>query len=278
MRAMVVRTKVRAKQGRARGKSAPEVSQGDARRHVRRPSAGPARLRQATAASAVAVQSERALDEFAAFGEEETIESSKYVPGRPTRLFEEERFLFPQTYGVSRARLLVKDPDWLFAYWDVDPQAMDDLRGQLGERVVALSRITLRVQDPTHGGGIVILVPAGARSWYVRTDAAQRAYRAELGVTLPSGEFRSLAVSNTAIVPRRGPSEQPARRVVSWKQPAQGLAVAEGALPEASVPAAGPWHPVERSSPSERPLLSESPAPKREGTTFGGASDVHSRH
>jgi len=263
----MVRTKVRAKQGRARGKAALEVSsQGDARRHAgRMPGAG----------LALAVLS--GADELLApsgVSEEETIESSKYVPARPTRLFEEERFLFPQTYGVSRARLLVKDPDWLFAYWDVDPKAMDELRAGLGERVVALSRITLRVQDPTHGGGLAILVPAGARSWYVRTDAAQRAYRAELGVTLPSGEFRSLAVSNTAVVPRRGPSEQPARRMVSWKQTAEAAA----GVVDASVPEAGPWHPVERTSASERPLLNEPRASKREGAGYGGASDAFNRH
>jgi hypothetical protein len=49
--------------------------------------------------------------------DEERIESAKYMPSARPRLFEEERFVFPESYGVNRVRLLVKDPEWLFAYW-----------------------------------------------------------------------------------------------------------------------------------------------------------------
>lgn len=213
--------------------------------------------------------------------EEETIESSKYVPARPVRLFEEERFIFPQSYGVNRARLLVKDPDWLFAYWDVDPRSLDDLRATLGERVVALSRITLRVQDPAHGGGVVILVPAGARSWYVRTDAERRAYRAELGMTLPSGEFRRLALSNVVVVPPRGPSAQRARSVMAWTHGA-GVSALQGSVAsvaEHTAVAPGPWQPPERVSAPEGPTASAPASGHAAGTLpLGGASDVHNRH
>src|SRR3989442_913478 len=46
-----------------------------------------------------------------ALSEEEQIGSAKYLPRElPPRVFEEERFIFPETYGVNRVRLLVKDP------------------------------------------------------------------------------------------------------------------------------------------------------------------------
>src|SRR5688500_1583110 len=72
------------------------------------------------AAGAAAVQTlrsaaQRAPDIGAAATEEERIESSKYLPrSAPKRLFETERFVFPESYGVNRVRLLVKDPEWLF--------------------------------------------------------------------------------------------------------------------------------------------------------------------
>jgi hypothetical protein len=134
-------------------------------------------------------------------------EAPHAVPG----LFEEDRFLFPETHGVDRVRLLVRDPEWIFAYWDVDPAGMKDLGRSLGERGLALSRLTLRVLDPVRGGSSDILLPPGARWWYIRTDSVRRTYRAELGVTLPSGEFRRLAESNTVVTPRVGPSPPPAR-------------------------------------------------------------------
>ena len=150
--------------------------------------------------------------------EEDQIRAAKYLPRElPKRLFEEDRFLFPETYGMNRVRLLVRDPEWIFAYWDVNPAALKELARSLGERGLALSRLTLRVQDPVSGGSSDILLPPGARWWYIRTDSARRSYRAELGVTLPSGEFRRLAESNTVVTPRVGPSPQRARRRMSYR-------------------------------------------------------------
>lgn len=305
-----MRTKSRAKQGRARS-SAPASPSQAPRRPARRPvaSLGPAPARARRRAAASAGEGALALAGLSVLApiesqvsEEERIESSKYVPGRPTRLFEEERFVFPESYGRSRVRLLVKDPEWLFAFWDVDVRALDDLRARYGERVVALARLSLRVSDPAHGGSQLILLPAGARSWYVRTDAERRAYRAELGMTLPSGEFRTLATSNTVIVPRRGPSSEPARATLSWRQ-AGALPVATlqaaAAREAASVPAAGPWQPAEPLSAPDQspsPVREDSPgrraaagpggasdvlgplAPGGQAEAPGGASDVHNRH
>lgn len=283
-----MRTKSRAKQGRARS-SAPASPSQAPRRPARRPVASlgsaPARARRRPAASA-APAGALALADLSVLAsiesqvsEEERIESSKYVPGRPTRLFEEERFVFPESYGRSRVRLLVKDPEWLFAFWDVDARALEDLRARHGERVVALARLSLRVSDPAQGGSQLILLPAGARSWYVRTDAERRAYRAELGMTLPSGEFRPLATSNTVIVPRRGPSPEPARATLSWRQ-AGALPVATpqaaAAREAASVPASGPWQPSEPLSAPDQPPspVREEGAGRRAAAGPGGASDV----
>ena len=168
----------------------------------------------------------------AGLSEEDQIRAAKYLPRElPKKVFEEERFLFPESYGVNRVRLLVRDPEWIFAYWDVSATAMKDLGKSLGERALALSRLTLRVIDPVSGGASDILLPPGARWWYVRTDSARRTYRAELGVILPSGEFRRLAESNTVVTPRVGPSAERARRRMSYRDARE--------LPPAAAAAAG---------------------------------------
>jgi hypothetical protein len=201
--------------------------------------------------------------------DEDQIRAAKYLPRElPRRLFEEERFLFPKTYGVNRVRLLVRDPEWIFAYWDVDPGAMKDLGRSLGERALALSRLTLRVVDPVSGGSSDILLPPGARWWYIRTDAARRTYRAQLGVTLPSGEFRALAESNTVLTPRVGPSPQRASRRMSYRDARELPPSAAEAAGRADAEAAAAGTPLERESVDG----AVSPA-GREGTR-GGASDV----
>jgi hypothetical protein len=213
--------------------------------------------------------------------EEDAIRSAKYLPrDLPPRLFEEERFLFPESYGVNRVRLLVKDPEWLFAYWDVNPASLGDLGQGLGERALALSRLTLRIKDPVHGGSSDILLPPGARWWYVRGDSAPRSYRAELGVTLPSGEFRRLAESNTVVTPRVGPSSQRATRRMTYTEvqamPPQGPWAGEADETRRSADqAVGPWQGVSgdgvRSAPG-----TPAPGTPGEGTPAGpgGASDA----
>lgn len=205
--------------------------------------------------------------------EEDQIRAAKYLPRElPKRLFEEDRFLFPETYGVNRVRLLVRDPEWIFAYWDVNPAAMKDLARSLGERGLQLSRLTLRVQDPVSGGSSDILLPPGARWWYIRTDSARRSYRAELGVTLPSGAFRRLAESNTVVTPRVGPSPQRARRRMSYRDArdlppsaaeAAGLAETEAGL------SSEPW-----ATESVDGTVAPAGPGRSDQAVRGGASDV----
>jgi hypothetical protein len=222
--------------------------------------------------------------------EEEQIEAAKYLPRELPRLFEEERFIFPESYGQSRIRLLVKDPEWLFAHWDVDPQSLARVRQELGERASALSRLTLRVTDPHNGGESRVLLPEGARSWYVRADGAERSYQAQLGLTLPSGEFRSLAESNTVRTPRSGPSTEGAPRrarydgataaAVSSPSPSSSAEQRESAPPAVGP---GPWRPDPATAGYPGTLAgasspaAESGRGRGPGEAPGGASDVYRR-
>jgi len=204
--------------------------------------------------------------------EEQRIESAKYTARPvPARLFEEERFLFPKSYGVSRVRLLVKDPYWLFAHWDVAPAATSSLRSALGERAASLAALTLRVSDVVNGGTTSVVLPRDARSWYVRTDAAARSYRAELGLTLPSGEFHHLAFSNTVHTARTGPSPRRDPRVVRFgdaRHEDPAVTTAHGI----QSPAPGPWQGAE-------PAAEDRPAPATTSPAHGsgGASDAYRR-
>jgi hypothetical protein len=223
-----------------------------------------------------------------ALSEEDAIRSAKFLPrDLPPRLFEEERFLFPESYGVNRVRLLVKDPEWLFAYWDVNPASLGDLGQGLGERALAVSRLTLRIKDPVHGGSSDILLPPGARWWYVRGDSASRSYRAELGVTLPSGEFRRLAESNTVVTPRVGPSSQRATRRITYSQvpamPPQAPGTGEADESRTSPgQAVGPWQGPSGDGLRSGPGAPREPTPAGPGGASdafspGGASDVFRR-
>jgi Domain of unknown function (DUF4912) len=261
-------------------------------RRAGRPAAPLAKVRTGRSAPSARGPAPRPPAAAVGLSDEEQILAAKYLPrDLPPRLFEEERFLFPESYHVNRVRLLVKDPDWIFAYWDVDPKSLDQIGKTVGERSMALARLSLRVSDPQNGGSTDILLPAGARWWYVRADSAARSYRAELGVILPSGEFRRLAESNRVTTPSVGPSFSLARRRVAY-----GKGAAPGALaadePEGSPgeevgdtvrargeAALGPWTPPSVDGAAGPVAEPENPVPGGASDAFrpGGASDVFRR-
>ena len=202
--------------------------------------------------------------------EEERIESSKYQPRRAVkRGFETERFVFPESYGVNRVRLLVKDPEWLFAHWDTDPGALAAVRQEIGERAMALARLTLRLSDAVAGGSTVILLPRTARAWYIRADGTARSYRAELGLTLPSGDFHPLAASNVVGTPRVGPAPRAAVGRVRYDPSGRHVMAAAREAREASRANAERMLDTRRAG---KPESGEAAAPLR-----GGASDTFRR-
>jgi hypothetical protein len=256
----------------------PAAKAARARRSGPRPVAPPKRVGQAAAKPAPAAAALPATRD-PGLTEEERIESSKYaVPETRRRVFEEERFLFPETYESDRVRLLVKDPEWLFAHWDVSKGSLRRLRDDVGERTMALSRLTLKVDDPADGALSVVLLPEGARSWYVRTRTDHRSYRAQLGLTMPSGEFRPLATSNIVVTPRPGPSPERASRRVAYARALEGGFLARGEAAAAPVvedaPAAG------RAGQASAVAYIDGGAPQAQPVSSlkdqGGASDVYS--
>ena len=51
---------------------------------------------------------------------EEKIEESKFfIPPTPVKQAQKKDFDFPHSYGDSKIVLLVRDPLWIFAYWEI---------------------------------------------------------------------------------------------------------------------------------------------------------------
>jgi hypothetical protein len=120
----------------------------------------------------------------------------------------------------------------------------------------------------------------------VPARATGRAYRAEVGVILPSGEFRPLARSNSVMTPRVGRSAQKARTRVRYDpaRPMAAMAAAAGAAAIASgEEAPGPEAPYSSDAPAGAwpdPGDGQRPSARSRGgkaAERGGASDVHRR-
>ena len=147
--------------------------------------------------------------------------ASKFSSAEPAPMRPLRRTL-PSTYGESRLLLLVRDPQTLFAAWDVSPSTIEALRGRLGRRGFAVSTQTLHL---TRSDGRTSVVHAGkkARSRYVKIEGGP-SFIAEVGFTTPAGRFEFVARSAPCFVPM-GPAGRPdsmgaARTVLGYREAA----------------------------------------------------------
>jgi hypothetical protein len=118
----------------------------------------------------------------------------------------------PPGYGQTYLSLAARDPEWIFAFWDVnDP----DLLAEAEQ--VGWDRLILRVHRLGGPSFDVGIGPRGGR-WYVKAPAAGGRYYGELGLQLPDGGFRRFAVSNEIRTPPSGPSDdaRPALATLPW--------------------------------------------------------------
>jgi len=117
-------------------------------------------------------------------------------------------FTFPESYNVTRIELMLKDPAWAFAYWDISQseRAMvfeDDLFSGFMLRLEELNpakKITeLDIMD--------VPVSFSDNSWYLNLELRETRYVVHLVALFGSVE-RILASSKPVYVPRGGFSEK----------------------------------------------------------------------
>ena len=110
---------------------------------------------------------------------------------------------------------MVKDPWWLYAYWEIQPETERAARSQLLPHEIAGLRAILRVYDvtgldfpaqPAHRA-FDIALSGLATNWFIQTDAPGREFLVEIGLLAHTGRFLLLARSNRVATPRAAPSD-----------------------------------------------------------------------
>lgn len=127
----------------------------------------------------------------------------------------ERDFSIPSRYGEDRVVVMVKDPGWLFAYWEIQPATERAARGQLLPNEVAGLQTILRAYDVTGSTASAaptnrltdIALSAMASTWYIPLQAPERVIVIEIGLLTQGGRFIALARSNRVTTPRNAPSQ-----------------------------------------------------------------------
>lgn len=124
---------------------------------------------------------------------------------------EVQPYALPGGYGDDRVVIMPRDPQWLFAYWEISDGLRRAVARQYGPQVWESGRLVLRVYDVTdlrfdgtNAHRFWDVAVGEARNWYVQVGLPERDYCLDLGLALPDGRFILLARSNTVRTPADG--------------------------------------------------------------------------
>lgn len=112
----------------------------------------------------------------------------------------------PFSYGKTSLVLLVRDPEWAYAYWDFSAETWSWVQSVFKKNPGAATR--LRIHNHTQGGFFDVDVHLEAKNWYICLGLDNTEFEAELGILDHTGKFLAICRSNRIKTPRIKPSDE----------------------------------------------------------------------
>jgi hypothetical protein len=133
----------------------------------------------------------------------------------PARLAEMRRIATSNGHETNRKPqdrlvVMVRDPYWLHAYWELAPQSVERAQSALGQHWHATKPVIRVFQVAADGSASLlreITIHGGVNHWYVDVQNPPQQYRMEIGYLTAAGQFFCLARSNTVTTPPAGTSD-----------------------------------------------------------------------
>ncbi len=120
----------------------------------------------------------------------------------------------PMVKGKDRLILMVRDPYWIHAHWDIMRHSVDRAKAALAENWHTVKPILrlLKLDDSgtTNNSEVIskdIDIHGGVRNWYVDVDSPPSRYKMLMGYLCANGRFYELARSNIVTTPAPGGKE-----------------------------------------------------------------------
>jgi hypothetical protein len=110
----------------------------------------------------------------------------------------------------DRLIVMVRDPYWLHAYWEISARSVERAQSALGQHWHG-TRPVLRLYRISADGSAAldreIMIHGGVRHWYVDVQNPPCQFRMEIGYLSAAGRFYCLARSNSVTTPPAGTSD-----------------------------------------------------------------------
>jgi len=116
--------------------------------------------------------------------------------------------------GKDRLVLMVRDPYWIHAHWDIMRHSVDRAKAALSEKWHTAKPILrlLKLDDSgtTNNSEVIyrdIEIHGGVRNWYIDVDSPPSRFKMLMGYLCANSRFYELARSNTVLTPALGGKE-----------------------------------------------------------------------
>jgi len=120
----------------------------------------------------------------------------------------------PIVKGEDRLILMVRDPYWIHAHWDIMRHSVDRAKAALAENWHTVKPILrlLKLDDSgtTNNSEVIhrdIEIHGGVRNWYIDVDSPPSRFKLLMGYLCANGRFYELARSNIVLTPAPGGKE-----------------------------------------------------------------------
>lgn len=131
------------------------------------------------------------------------------------RMREKKAFRFPPGYGDNKIVVLVRDPWWIFAYWEIRRDREEGIIRKIEKTSDSPQKSVLRVYDVTDvnfngrnaHSSFDIDLKGLANNWYINVGNPSRSWVVDIGIVSKKGDFYLLARSNAVRTPRFGMSD-----------------------------------------------------------------------
>ena len=111
---------------------------------------------------------------------------------------------------TDRLVVMVRDPYWLHAYWELSGRSVDRAQAAMGQHWHTAKPILRLFQVADDGNALPIRdinIHGGVNNWYLDVQDPPNEYRCEIGYLATDGNFYALARSNTVETPPAGTSD-----------------------------------------------------------------------
>ncbi len=145
--------------------------------------------------------------------QEVAINTAKFSHAKAVYMQDTSARELPSSYNQDKMVLVVRDPWWLFSYWEVRGETWERHKRDIGDEFYK-GKIILRVYDVSsinfngfnaHRHFDIYIRPESS-SWYIDISTPGKSWCVDLGILLSNGRFITILRSNVVETPLDGPS------------------------------------------------------------------------